>query len=195
MDDPATVVVGCTPKASLFAPAAVTVNVPDVAPDNAPSAALSVLRVPAVVGWIALNVATPFTAATVSVLVPVNPVLPLLIVTLLLFPVTVFPYWSCTSTVTAGVIDVPATVVVGCTPKASLFATPLVTVNVPDAAPVSAPSAALSVLSVPAVVGWIALNVATPFTAATVSVLVPVNPVLALLIVTLLLSVVTVFPY
>ena len=69
--------------------------------------------------------------------------------------------------------------------------------NVLEVAPVSPPfslSLAVSALALPAVVGLIALNVATPLEAFTLIVL-PVKPVVLLAIVTLLLSVVTVLPY
>jgi hypothetical protein len=71
------------------------------------------------------------------------------------------------------------------------------TVNVLEVAPVSPPfslSLAVSVLALPAVVGLIAPNVATPLEAFTLNVLLPVKPVVLLPIVTLLLSLVTVLP-
>ena len=88
---PAVVVTAVEVNTSLLAFAAFTVNWFDVAPVSAPSLAVSVFAVPAVVGSTALKVATPFTADTVNVLPPVNPVVPLPIVTLLLLFVTTFP--------------------------------------------------------------------------------------------------------
>ena len=84
----------------------------DVALVSELSLAVRVLAAPAVVGLTALKVATPPTAATVSVL-PVKAVVPLAIVTLLVLLVTVLPKESCTMTVTAGLIAEPAVVVLG----------------------------------------------------------------------------------
>ena len=103
------------------------------------------------------------------------------------------PNWSCTFTVTAGLIAEPAVVVLGWTPNASLFAAAAFTVKVLEVAPVSDASLAVRVLAAPEVVGLIALKVATPLTAAIVSVL-PVKAVVLLPIVTLLVSLVTVLP-
>src|ERR1700722_4037295 len=93
------------------------------------------------------KVAMPLTALTVavppSVLLP--GLLPIEIVTGLVAVVTVLPPASWMVTVTAGVIDVPAAVVEGCTLKASLVTAPAVTLNVVLVAPANAALQAASV--------------------------------------------------
>ena len=103
-----------------LAVAALTINPLDVAPVSPLLLAVRVLLVPAVVGLIPLKVAIPLDAATVSVL-PVNAVLALPTVTLALLRVTVLLFWSCTITVTAGLMATPAVVSVGCCPACSPF--------------------------------------------------------------------------
>jgi hypothetical protein len=58
--------------------------------------------------------------------------------------VTRFPYWSCTSTVTAGLIVAPATTALGCTTNASFVAVPAVT-PIESLAPVRLVALALTV--------------------------------------------------
>jgi hypothetical protein len=71
-----------------------------------------------------VKVATPLTAFAVLVPLKVPPAglvaMPIVIEALLLVPV--LPKLSCTATASAGVIEVPAVVLVGCCTKASLFA-------------------------------------------------------------------------
>jgi hypothetical protein len=74
---------------------------------------------------------------------------------------------SVTATVTAGEIDVPAVVLVGCWTNASLVAAPGEMLNAELVAPVSVPDEALSVYPVPALSIDRFENVATPLTALT----------------------------
>jgi hypothetical protein len=87
---PAVTFVGCWAKASFDAAAALTVKLLLVALVNAPSAAL-IVYAPAVVIERLLNVATPLTAATVSVPPSVPGPLAMDSVTLDVLPVTMFP--------------------------------------------------------------------------------------------------------
>src|SRR6185436_14950407 len=93
------------------------------------------------------NVATPATAATVAVPDSVPPPGLKPMATVMLAPelVTVFPNVSCTATSTAGLSDVPAVVLVGCTVKASLEAAAGAMLKAAEVAPVSAPDAAFKV--------------------------------------------------
>src|SRR5439155_26371190 len=77
------------------------------------------------------NVATPATAATVAVpeSVPVPGFAPSATVTLPVKPVAVFPCPSSAVTCTAGVMDAPAAVLLGCVVNASCVAVPGATVN------------------------------------------------------------------
>jgi hypothetical protein len=96
-------------KASLFAAPALTLKAALVAPINPLSAADKVNPLPTLVGTRFEKVATPLTAATTVVEVPVStPGLLMLIETLELSEVTVLPNWSSTFTATAGVIAAPA---------------------------------------------------------------------------------------
>ena len=85
------------------------------------------------------NVAVPLTAATVAVpdRVPALGLVPIAIVTLAVLGVR-FPYWSWIWTVGEGLIEVPATVLVGCTVRASLLAAAgvLVSAKLAEVAPV-----------------------------------------------------------
>ena len=96
----------------------------EVAAVSEPSEAWSVY-VPAAETERSLNVATPFTASTVSVPLrlpePVEPA-PMASVTLELSLATTLPLASSTSTVTDGAIVLPAIVLLGCWPKASCVA-------------------------------------------------------------------------
>ena len=116
--------------------------------------------------------ATPFTAAAVTALLPDENV-PLLIVSVTAdeSAATVIPYASSTATVTAGLMITPAAAAVGCCRNASFAAAPK-TVKLCEVAPLSVPSAAVSVYA-PDVLIVTLLNVAIPFTAATVTELPP----------------------
>src|SRR5437773_591084 len=114
------------------------------------------------------KLATPATAATVLVpdKVPVLGFVPIATVTFPVNPVAVLPLPSWAVTSTAGVIAVPAVVVLGCTLNTNCVAEPAVMLN-----------AALVVLPAPVAVGrepgraWSMLSpgkVATPATAGTV---------------------------
>ena len=80
-----------------------------------------------------LKVATPLDVVAVAVvvdpLVKWPPELIVIVTVLLLSVVTVLPFESSTRTVTAVVIVVPEIVLLGCTPKTSLFAAPAFTVS------------------------------------------------------------------
>src|SRR3954464_1209235 len=93
------------------------------------------------------NVATPLTAATVAVPDSVPPLglKPMATVMLAAELVTTFPNESCTATCTAGLIAVPAVVLVGCTVKASREAPAGAMLKAAEVAPVSAPDAAFKV--------------------------------------------------
>ena len=143
---PAVVLLGCTLNTSWLAVPAVMLKPPLVADVTPVAAALSVKPVPTLLMLRFANVATPFTAATLvvpesvpppgfglsaTVTVPVN-------------PVAVFPCASCAVTCTAGVIAVPAVVLLGWTLNTSWLTVPDVTLNAalvaglsPLAAPVS----------------------------------------------------------
>ena len=75
-----------------------------------------------------LNVATPLTAATVTVPpnVPLPGFVPIVRVTLDVLPVTTFPLASSIDTCTAGVMLAPAATLIGCVVKTTLLATALV---------------------------------------------------------------------
>ena len=94
-----------------------------------------------------LNVATPATAATVTVPVSVAApgFAPMAIVTLPVKPVAVLPSTSRAVTWMAGAIDTPAAAPAGGTVNTSALAVPPVTLNVVLVAPVSAPEFAVSV--------------------------------------------------
>src|SRR5438094_10517829 len=85
------------------------------------------------------NVATPFTAATLVVPESVPPpgFAPSATVTVPVNPVAVFPCASCAVTCTAGVIAVPAAVLLGCTLNTSCLPVPAVTLNAALGAPLT----------------------------------------------------------
>src|SRR5580700_7631863 len=116
-------------KPSFTAVPAVTLNVLLVIVVNPVAPAVSVSPVPAVFRLRFENVATPATAF-VDV-VPFNgPVpVPIPIVIEFVAVVTTLPSVSSIDTVTAGVIELPATTLLGCCVKASLDAAPAVTLN------------------------------------------------------------------
>jgi hypothetical protein len=93
------------------------------------------------------NVATPFTAATVAVPESVPPpgLVPRATVMFAAKVGSVFPSASCAATCTAGVIEAPATVLVGCTAKARCVAAPAAIVNGVLVAPLTPVAAAVSV--------------------------------------------------
>ncbi len=109
-----------------------------------------------------LNVATPATAATVVApdSVPVAGLVPIATVTLPVNVVTRFPEASRTLTCTAGVIGVPAWVVVGCPVNATWLAGPAVTVTTADCVSVTPATTAPTVFA-PATVE-LTLPAATP---------------------------------
>ena len=90
---------------------------------------LSILRL--------LKVATPLTALTVLVpaSVPLEGLVPIATVIDALELVTVLPPASWTATVTAGLIDAAATVLLGCCTKANLLAAPAVILKAELVAP------------------------------------------------------------
>ena len=107
-----------------------TLKLPLVAPVSDPSVAARVNPVPALVGTRFENVAMPPTAPTVVVDVPLStPPMLIAMETLDVSDVSRLPNWSCTRTLTAGVIACPAMVLDGCWEKTSLLATPAFTVN------------------------------------------------------------------
>src|SRR5450759_508934 len=111
-----------------------------VADFSNPSVAVRV-KVPAVVIVQPENVATPLDVACGFTQPPTGGgVTPATAIVTLLEPVvTVLPPASWTVTVTAGLIDAPASVFVGCAVKASLFAVPTVMSNAVLVAPVREP--------------------------------------------------------
>ena len=89
-----------------------------------------------------LKVATPPLTVTVVVLPAAKPPGPLATASVtwsLLSLVARLPKWSKTLTVTAGLMATPATVVLGCTPKARWSAAAGVTVKLLEAGPVRPP--------------------------------------------------------
>src|SRR5512147_461569 len=94
-----------------------------------------------------LKVATPALADAVVVpdSVPPPGLVPMAIVMLALELVTVLLNWSCTVTCTAGVMDTPATALVGWTVNASFVAAAGLMLNADEVAPASGADAAASV--------------------------------------------------
>src|SRR5437773_8826066 len=118
------------------------------------------------------KVATPLTAAWVSVpaSVPLLGFVPIATVMFPVNPVAVFPLPSWAVTSTAGVIAVPAVVVLGCTLNTNCVAVPAVMLNA-VLVPVTGPGAlAVSVYPVPTLSIDRPVNVATPPDAALVAV-------------------------
>src|SRR5512140_3863307 len=93
------------------------------------------------------NVATPALADTVVVPESVPPpgLVPIATVMVAVEVVTVLLNWSCTVTCTAGEMDTPAEVLLGCRVKASLVAAAGLMVKLALEAPVSEADAAVSV--------------------------------------------------
>src|SRR5437016_3532552 len=123
---PAAVLLGCTVKLSCVAVPGAMVNEVDVVPLTHPLLAVGVYPVHTCLMLSPGSVATPVTAGTV--LVPASFPYPTLFrsatVTLPAKPVAVFPCPSSAVTCTAGVMDAPAAVLVGCTVNASWVAVP-----------------------------------------------------------------------
>ena len=141
---PAVVVEGCWPKASLLAAPGVTLKLLLVVLVSVPS--------------VADTVNDPVAAtALVDPAVKAPPVL-MAMVTVEVFDVTTLPKESCTCTVSAGLMALPACVSVGCWPKASLLAAAALTV-MPVWEPLSVFTESVAVIDwVPAVFS-VALNV------------------------------------
>src|SRR5207249_2444090 len=116
------------------------------------------------------NVATPLTAAWVSVpaSVPLLGFVPIATVMSPVNPVAVLPPASWAVTSTAGVIAAPAVVVLGCTENTSCVAVPAVMLNEIGSAPRT--EVAVRVEPVPALSMLSPEKLATPLTAAWVSV-------------------------
>src|SRR3569623_468957 len=112
------------------------------------------------------NDATPLASGTTTVPLNVPPpgLVPMATVTLdVLSVVTTLPPASSSDTLTAGLIEVPATVLLGCTVKSSLLGVPTVTLNASLTAAVSVGvEVASSVYPVPARLMLRPLNDATP---------------------------------
>jgi hypothetical protein len=162
---------GCTPKVSLFAAPGVILNPFEVAPVNAGALdAVSVYPFPTLFIESELNVAMPPTAATgpPPASVPPPGFVPIANVTFRVSVVTRLSLASSIRTVTAGLIDVPACSLLGCTPNTSLFAAPGVILNPFEVAPVNEGALdAVSVYPFPVLFIESELNVAMPPTAAT----------------------------
>src|SRR6266566_4016808 len=128
---PATVPVGWTVNASWLATLGVMLNAALVAPLIPVAAAVTVYPVPVLLMLSPANVATPATAATEAVPESVPPLgfAPVATVTVPVNAVAVFPWASRAVTCTAGVIAVPATVLVGWTVNTSWAAVPGVTLK------------------------------------------------------------------
>src|SRR5207244_1256578 len=146
IDVPAAVLLGCTENTKCAPMPAVILNVALGLPVSPVAAAVSVYPVPTLSTDSPENVATPLAAATVVVPESVPPPGFALsaTVTVPVNPVAVFPCASCAVTCTAGVIAVPAVVLLGWTLNTSWLTVPDVTLNAalvagltPLAAPVS----------------------------------------------------------
>src|SRR5205809_516416 len=140
---PAAPFVGCTVNASCVAAAADTVKGLLVALVGPEADAVSVYPVPALLMLSLANVATPLAAATVVVpaSVPLPGFAPMASVTLPLNPVAVFPWASCATTWTAGVIAASARALLGWTVNSRVAAVPGVILNaalLPVVTPVAA---------------------------------------------------------
>ena len=146
-----------------------------------------------------LNIAIPLTAATVSVplSVPLPGLAAMEIVTNESSVVTTLPDAVSTDTWIAGLIETPATVLVGSTVKTTWLATEAeVMLNVVEVPVVRIPSAAVRVYPTPVLLIDRLLNVAIPFTAL-IDKLPPREPppgFVPIATVTLDVSVVTTFP-
>jgi hypothetical protein len=150
----------------------VTLNALEVAEARPLAIPTSVYPVPVLLIESALKVATPATAETAEppVSVPLPALLPKANPTEVVDVVTRFPYTSCTSTVTAGLIVAAATTALGCVPNANCVAAPATPVAVKvTGEPLNVPLVAVSVFA-PAVVpkvqaGLVAIPVLSVVTA------------------------------
>ena len=144
---PAIVLLGCVVITNWDAAPGLMLNEALVAPVNPVDDAVNVYPVPVLFMLSVEKVATPLTAETVVVpdSVPPPGLLPMAIVTLAAELVTVFPPKSCTITVGEGEMELPATVVVGCWPKASFAAGPTKMLKALLVVPVNPEAAAVSV--------------------------------------------------
>src|SRR5512146_260392 len=147
MATPPAVLVGCTRNARLAAGPTATLKAADVAAVRPVVFAVRVYPVPALSIVSVLKLATPPTAATLTVppRVPLFGLVPTARVTLFVAAVTRFPPASRISTCTAGLIVAPPVVLAGCTRNPSFAAAPTVILNALDVAPVSPVAAAASV--------------------------------------------------
>src|SRR6266550_1412320 len=144
------------------------------------------------------NVATPFTAGTITVPESVPPpgFVPIVTVTLPLKPVVAFPRPSWALTTTAGAIATPAVALLGWTVNASWLGVPGVMLKAALVAPVTPVAAAASVYPVPALLILKVEKLATPLTAATLTApeSVPALGLLPIATVTFPVNPVAVFP-
>lgn len=143
-----------------------------VAPVRPADAAFRVYPAPALLIERLEKVATPETAAVLVVpeSVPAPGFVPIASVIVAVDDVTVFPMLSATATLTAGLIDTPAVVDVGCWTYTTFDAAPTFTLNVELVAPVRPAEDADSVYPVPTLSIERLEKVATPLTALTVAV-------------------------
>src|SRR5438128_1044318 len=125
-----------------------------------------------------VNVATPFTAATLVVPASVPPpgLAPIATVMFPVNPEAVLPCTSWAVTCTAGLIAAPAAVLLGCPVNTSCVVLPAVLLTAVPAGSANPPLDASSVYPVPALSIVSPENVATPLTAATVAVPASVPP-------------------
>ncbi len=133
--EPGLVAGGCTVKVSAAGAPMVMLNAALVAAPRAPEVARIVIPVPSPASARSLKVATPATAARVSVPPSTAPegLLSRAIVTFPVKPVTSFPSASRARTVTAGASTAPEVVLTGCTPNTSCVAAPTTAVAENDA--------------------------------------------------------------
>src|SRR5215471_4564707 len=194
---PGTVFDGGTRNPTVAADPTATLNGVDVAPLSPEALAARVYPVPALSTLRLLNVATPLAAA--CVVVPDSAaafaLFPNASVTELFAVVTRFPPASCTSTCTAGRVA-PPVVPLGSAKNARRVAPPTTTSNAFEVAAVNPAVVAASVYPLPILSTCRSGNVATPATAATLSVpeRTPLPALLAIAIVTAELKSVAVFP-
>src|SRR6266550_1723665 len=188
---PAVALLGWTVNASCVAVPGVMLKAALVTPVTPVAFAVSVYPLPVLLMLRLEKVATPLTAArlTVPESVPALGLAPSATVTLPLNPVAVFPWASCAVTCTAGEMGAPAPASLGCTVNASWVALPAMILKPELVAPVRPVPAAVSVYPVPVLSMLSPENVATPETAITVVVPASVPPPAFVPIVTVTLPV------
>src|SRR5436190_1039625 len=169
---PASAVLGCTENTSCVAVPAVILNAVLVPVAGPVALAVRVYAVPTLLIDSPANVATPPDAAWVAVpdKTPPDGLVPMVSVTLPEIGSAACRDRASAVTCTAGVIDAPADVVLGCTENTSCVAVPAVILNavlVPVAVPVAL---AVRVYPVPTLLIDSPANVATPPDAAWVAV-------------------------